>query len=212
MLRFPKLDRRTFSALWPACVGALAVLYSSIGDGAWTRRSAIGWMMGAWGARLALQALYTRASGASDLSSFPFPFPFPLRLPLRLRTSYFVLLLLSLFFSLPALIAARNSDPSLASIEIAACVLWVIAFTGETTADRQHLRFVSSAGNAGLPCRTGLWRITPRAHAVCEVLLWTSFALFASASPWGGLAFACPAVILVHLFATRLGTDPDSVG
>jgi steroid 5-alpha reductase family enzyme len=184
VLRFPKLDDRTFSALWPACVGALAVVYACLGGGAWTRRSAIGWMMGAWGTRLAVQALYTRASGAPDLAAFP--------LPLRLRTSYFVLLILSLFFSLPALIASRNGEPSLASIEIAAGVLWVIAFTGETTADRQHLRFASGAGNAGLPCRTGLWRITPRAHAICEVLLWTSFALFASASPWGWLAFACP--------------------
>ena len=146
-------------------------------------------MMGAWGTRLAVQALYTRASGAPDLAALPF------------QPSYVRLLTLSLFFSLPALIASRNGEPSLASIEIAAGVLWVIAFTGETTADRQYLRFASTAGNAGLPCRTGLWRIIPRAHAVCEVLLWTSFALFASASPWGWLAFACPAVILVNLFA-----------
>ena len=189
MLRFPRLDDRTFSAVWPACVGALAVLYASVGDGAWTRRSAIGWMMGAWGVRLAVQALYTRASGAPDLSALPF-------LP-----SYFRLLTLSLFLSSPALIASRNSEPSLASIEIVAGVLWVVAFTGETTADRQYLRFASIAGNAGLPCRTGLWRIIPHAHGVCEVLLWTSFALFASASPWGWLAFACPAVMLVHLLA-----------
>ena len=187
MLRFPRLDDRTFSALWPACVGALGVLYASTGDGAWTRRSAIGWMMGAWGARLAVQALYTRASGAPDLSA------------LRLRTSYFVLLTLSLFFSLPALIAAGNGEPSLSSIEIAAGALWVIAFTGETTADRQYLRFTSVPDNAGLPCRAGLWKFSARAHAVCEVLLWTSFALFASASPWGWIAFACPAAMGVLL-------------
>lgn len=189
MLRFPRLDDRTFSAVWPACVGALAVLYAGAGDGAWTRRSAIGWMMGAWGARLAVQASYARALGAPDLSTLP------------LRPSYFRLLTLSLFFSLPALIASRNGEPSLSFIEIAAGALWIIGFTGETTADRQCIRFTSIADNAGLPCRTGLWRLVPDAHAVCEVLLWTSFALFASASPWGWLAFACPAVMLVHLFA-----------
>jgi steroid 5-alpha reductase family enzyme len=186
--RFPRLDDRTFSALWPACVGALAVFLASTGDGAWTRRSAIGWMMGAWGARLTLQALYTRASGAPDLS------------PLVLRTSYFLLLTLSLFFSAPALLASRNGEPSLASIEIVAGVFWIIAFTAETTADRQYLRFASNAGNAGLACRTGVWRVVPQAHAVCEVVLWTSIALFASASPWGWLAFACPAAMLVHFF------------
>jgi steroid 5-alpha reductase family enzyme len=164
-------------------------LFASTGDGAWTRRSAVGWMMGAWGARLALQALYTRASGAPDLS------------PVGFQPSYFRLLTLSLFFSVPALLASRNGEPSLSFIEIAAGVLWVVAFTGETTADRQYLRFAAIAGNAGLPCRTGVWRVTPHAHAVCELLLWTSVALFASASPWGWLAFACPAVMAVHLFA-----------
>ena len=189
MLRFPRLDDRTFSAVWPACVGGLGVLYASAGDGAWARRSAIGWMMGAWGTRLAVQALYTRASGVPDLS------------PFRIRTSYFVLLTSSLFFSVPALLACRNGEPSLSLVEIAAGVLWVIAFTGETTADRQYLRFASTPGNAGRPCRVGLWKVNPQAHALWEILVWTSFALFASASPWGWLALACPAVMLIHFFA-----------
>jgi steroid 5-alpha reductase family enzyme len=189
VLRFPRLDDRTFSAVWPACVGALAVLYAGAGDGAFTRRSAIGWMMGAWGARLAVQALYTRASGAPDLAALP------------LQPSYFRLLTLSLFLSLPALLASRNGEPSLSFIEIAAGVLWIIAFTGETTADRQYIRFASIAENAGLQCRTGVWRVMPHAHALWEVFLWTSFALFASASPWGWLALACPAVMLVHFVA-----------
>jgi steroid 5-alpha reductase family enzyme len=189
VLRFPRLDDRTFSAVWPACVGGLGVLYASAGDGAWARRSAIGWMMGAWGARLAVQALYTRVSGAPDLSGLP------------LQPSYFRLLTLSLFLSLPALLASRNGEPSLSLVEMAAGVLWVIAFTGETTADRQYLRFASIPENAGLPCRTGVWRVMPHAHALWEILLWMSFALFASASPWGWLALACPAVMLVHYFA-----------
>ncbi len=189
MLRFPKLEDRTFSAAWPACVGALAALFAAAGDGAWTRRSAIGWMMGAWGARLAVQTFYTRASGVPDLPTLPLP------------PSYVRLFTRSVFFSLPALLASRNGEPVLAVTEIAAGVLWVVAFTGETTADRQYLRFTSIAENAGLPCRTGLWKKVPRAHDVCEVLLGTSFALFASASPWGWVTFACPAVMLVHLLA-----------
>jgi steroid 5-alpha reductase family enzyme len=102
---------------------------------------------------------------------------------------------------LPALLASRNGEPSLSPIEIAAVVLWVIAFTGETTADRQYLRFASMPGNAGLACRAGLWKVSPHAHVLWEILLWTSFALFASASPWGWLALACPAVMVVHFFA-----------
>jgi steroid 5-alpha reductase family enzyme len=179
--RFPRNNSPIVAALWPACVGALAVLYSSTGDGAWPRRSAIGWMMGSWGARLTVQTLYTGA--------FTLP---------RL-TSYFRLLVFALFFSAPAFIVSRNPDPSLSPVELAACVLWVIGFAVETTADRQHVRFVAKAETAGLACRSGLWRWLPQAHAACEVLIWTSFALFTSGSPWGWVAFACPLGMLALL-------------
>src|SRR5258707_6738578 len=101
----PQGTARVLSAVWPACVGALAVLYATGGGGAWTRRSAIGWMMGSWGARLTLQALYADPAAPSEL-------PFV--------TSYFTLLTSALAFSTPALLASRNPDPSLSSVEIAA--------------------------------------------------------------------------------------------
>jgi steroid 5-alpha reductase family enzyme len=195
------------SAVWPACVGALAVLYANVENGAWTRRSAIAWMMGSWGARLTVQALYTQASApallSSRLSSFPSPFP------ISLLTSHFRLLTFSLFFSLPALIASRNPDPSLSSLEIAASALWAVGFGAETTADRQFLRFASNPANAELSCRSGIWRLLPQAHAVCEAAIWTAFALFAFASPWGWIAVACPAAILyLHLTSGRTPADP----
>lgn len=157
------------------CAGALAVLYANIGAGAWARRSAIAWMMGSWGARLTVQALYTPAPEVP-----------------RLPASRFQLLSFAAFFSLPGLIASRNPEPSLSPIEMAACALWVFAFAGETTADRQLLRFTSKPENAGMTCRSGLWRYSPYAHAIFETLIWTALALYASASPWGWLACACP--------------------
>jgi len=172
-------------AIWPASVGALAVLYATIGDGAWTRRSAVAWMMGAWGARLSLQSLYTESAGLPPI------------------TSYFSSPLAALFFSVPALLAARNPEPSLSMLEIAAAALWIAAFAGETTADRQFLRFAASAENAGRICRSGIWRHVPHAHAVFEGLIWVALALFASGSPWGWIAFICPAVMVWVLAASR---------
>jgi steroid 5-alpha reductase family enzyme len=169
---------RLLSAVWPACVGGLAVVYANVGDGAWTRRSAIAWMMGSWGARLTVQSLY---SGSSELP------------PL---TSHFRSPVSAVFFSLPALIAVRNPDPSLSPVEIVASVLWMIAFAVETTADRQLLRFAAKAEHVGLVGNSGVWRVLPRAHAVCEVLIWTAFALFAFPSPWGWIALGCPAAML----------------
>jgi uncharacterized protein DUF1295 len=150
--------------------------------GAWTRRSAIAWMMGSWGARLTVQSLYTRSAEHAALTS-----------PFRLPPS-------ALFFSLPALIACRNPEPSLSPLEIGAAALWMIAFALETTADRQFLRFTTKAEQAEADAEpvgpSGLWRVTPRAHEACELLIWTGLALFALASPWGWIAAACPAVLV----------------
>ena len=172
--------------IWPACVGALAVLYASVGDGAWTRRSAIAWMTASWGARLTVQALYTRAAGLPEFER-------------RLPTWSFRLPTFALLFSLPALFASLNTAPTLSALEIGASALWVVAFAGETTADRQLLRFRSDPEHAGVVCRSGIWRLVPHAHAVFEVLIWTALAVFALASPWGWIALACPAAMLTLL-------------
>jgi steroid 5-alpha reductase family enzyme len=168
-------------AVWPACIGALAVFYASVGGGAWTRRSTVAWMVGSWGARLAVQATYARTP------------------ELPRHTSYFVLFASVLLFSLPALFASRNPEPSLWPLEIGAALLWVIAFAGQTTADRQRLRFEAKPEHAGIVCRTGIWRHLPHAHVVFELSMWIALALFALASPWGWIACACPAARLYLL-------------
>ena len=178
--------RPNLDAVWPACVGALAVLYANVGGGDWARRSAIAWMMGSWGARLTVQALY--APGAEGLRN-----PTPL-------TSYFRFLTTAIFFSIPAVLASLNPDPSLSRLELGASAIWVIAFAAQTTADRQLLRFASNPENAGRACRSGLWRYWSNAHAMFELLIWIALALFASASPRGWVAIACIPARIVWLF------------
>src|SRR5450759_3926126 len=55
---------------WTALVGGLAVGYALSGDGDVARRSAIGWMMGSWGARLAVYLLYDRVLGKPEEGRF----------------------------------------------------------------------------------------------------------------------------------------------
>jgi steroid 5-alpha reductase family enzyme len=176
------------AALWPGGIGALAVLYAVLGDGWPARRSAIAWMMGSWAARLTVQAVY--ASAGWQISEF------------RFQISNVTLLVMGVLFSSPAYFASRNPAASLSLTEMAAAALWAVAFAGETTADRQLLRFRSAAAHDGRVCRAGVWRVLPRAHDVFEVTIWIAFALFAAASPWGWTAFACPAAML-YLAVTR---------
>ena len=86
--------------------------------------------------------------------------------------------------SLPALLASLNRDPSLSVVELAACGLWVVGFAGETTADRQRLRFTSNPANDGLRCQTGLWQYSRNADRLFELLIWVAYAIFGLTALW----------------------------
>ena len=163
----PRPDARIATAAWPALVGTLAVLDANLGDGEWARRSAIAWMMGSWGARLAVQEIYTRAAHPIDNTGLARPFWF-----------FQALAAAAVMASLPALLASLNPQRTLSVVELVACGLWVVGFAGETTADRQRLRFSTNPANTGLPCRVGLWRYARRPDRLFEGLIWIAFAIF----------------------------------
>jgi steroid 5-alpha reductase family enzyme len=80
--------------------------------------------------------------------------------------------------SLPALLASLNPRRDLSVVELVACGLWVVGFAGETTADRQRLRFITNPANIGQRCRTGLWRYGHRPDRLFEGIVWVAFAIF----------------------------------
>jgi steroid 5-alpha reductase family enzyme len=170
-------------AAWPLVAAALAVFYANVGGGAAARRSAIAWMIGSWGARLGVYWVWDRVlSRPSD--------PDRRESLLAFERSAAV----AFFFSLPAIFAAADPAETIGIRELAASALWLIGFAGETTADRQLVRW--RRANNDRPCTVGLWRYVPRAHDVFELVTWSAHALFASASPFGWIAVACPAAVL----------------
>jgi steroid 5-alpha reductase family enzyme len=178
-------------------VGGLAVLYAVFGGGWGPRRAAIAFMMGSWGARLTVHVLYDRAFGRPEEGRYA---------DLRQRrgddaNAWFFWFfeahaVAAVCFSLPALVAAVNSREGFSPFEYAGAGLWMIAFTGEVTADRQLERFNSDPVNRGRACQTGLWRYSRHPNYVFDVLVWVAFATYATGSPWGWLAWACPAAMV----------------
>jgi steroid 5-alpha reductase family enzyme len=188
----------------PLVTGALAVMYANAGDGASVHGSAIAWMIGSWGARLGVYLLwdevFERAAtldARESLATFEW------------RAGEAV------FFAIPALLASFNRTATLSTVELAAAAVWLVAFAGETTADRQLVRWrreraaVAVAAPESAPegveviddrvCRAGLWRYVPYAHEVFELLTWTAHAAFAWSSPFGWLAAACPIAVAYRL-------------
>src|SRR4051812_3675053 len=110
-------QRRTRNAAildagWTLLVAALAVFDAWVGDGAWTRRSAIGWMMGSWGARLGVYLLWDRVFGTSEHARYR---TMRAAWGARANVEFFWLFqkqaLAAVFFSMPALFAATNGAP-----------------------------------------------------------------------------------------------------
>jgi steroid 5-alpha reductase family enzyme len=187
---------------WTALVGGLAVFDAAMSpDGMAGRRVAIAAMMGIWSARLTVFLLVDRVFGKPEDGRYA-----ELR---RARgagaSSWFFWFfqaqaIAAVFFSIPALLSAPNPSPKWHPLEFAAMAIWVVAFAGEVTADQQLLAFKTNPNNRGKTCQAGWWRYSRHPNYFFEWLIWVAYALFASAAPWGWLAWLCPATLLYLLF------------
>jgi len=183
----------------PLVTGVLAVIYANAADGASVHASAIAWMIGSWGARLGVYLLWDEVLERPAIPD--------------LRESLWTFerrAVEAAFFALPALLVSFNRAAALSTVELAAAAVWLVAFAGETTADRQFVRWRrerESVADASQPategalviepavCRAGVWRYVPYAHEVFELATWIAHAAFAWTSPFGWLAAACPLVV-----------------
>lgn len=201
------VQRRTRNAglvdvAWTALVGGLAVLYATQSEAGWVyRRLAIASMMGSWGARLAVHLLYDRVLGKPEEGRYA-----ELRRRKGNRADVWFFWFFqaqaaaAVYFSIPALVAGVNPMTDFAGVELAAVAVWLIAFSGETTADRQLLQFKMNPENQGRTCQAGLWRYSRHPNYFFEWLMWVSYALFATGSRYGWVAWSCPALMLWLLF------------
>jgi steroid 5-alpha reductase family enzyme len=182
-------------ATWPLLTAALAVFYANVAGGAPARQSAIAWMIGSWGARLGVYLLWDTVLAHPQAE--------------QRRESFWHFesrAIAAVFYSLPALFASLDPEPVLSIVELTAAGIWLVGFAGETTADRQLVRWQRGRVAANQPddahalaCRVGIWRYVPRAHDVFELITWSAHALFAWASPLGWLALACPLAVAWRL-------------
>lgn len=206
-------QRRTKNAAiadagWTALVAGLAIFDATQANGMPGRRLAIASMMGSWGARLTVHLLYDRVFGKTEDGRYV-----ELRRVRGNRADRWFFwffqahAVAALFFTLPALVAVVNPAPDFSPLEYAAAALWAVAFAGESTADRQLLHFKMDPAHEGRTCQTGLWRNSRHPNYFFEWLMWIAYALFAAGSPWGWLAFTCPAVML-YLLVKVTGIPP----
>ena len=103
------------------------------------------------------------------------------------------------FLALSPYTALTGSPGEIRLIDLAALMLWIAAFFGESIADHQLARFRSDPSNKGKVCDTGLWKYSRHPNYFFEWLMWIVWLLMASGSStwWVSGAAALAMFILV---------------
>jgi steroid 5-alpha reductase family enzyme len=185
---------------WASGLAAMGLLYAWLGSGDPARKTLAGAMFSLAGLRLAIH-LASRIIGHPEEGRYV-----QLRKEwgshIRLKFLGFFLFqaIIAAAMSLPVAIAASDRAPGLRWSEHLAVALWGIAFPGEWMADAQLARFKKNPANRGRTCRSGLWRYSRHPNYFFQWVLWVCYALFATASPFGWMAWLAPAVMLFFLF------------
>ena len=185
---------------WAGGLAVLGLLYSALGGGYWLRSAMVAAMTGIWGFRLAIYLLATRVIGQPEEGRYrELRRKWKTNITLKFLLFFEFQAVLCVVLAVPFLAAARNPDPRISPLEWTAVVLWVLAMTGEASADAQLNKFKSDKSSKGHTCQAGLWRYSRHPNYFFEWLIWVAFAIFALPSPGGYWGLLSPAVILYFL-------------
>jgi steroid 5-alpha reductase family enzyme len=124
------------------------------------------------------------------------------------------------FLAFPAFVIASNSDTSISGFEVIGFLVWVSAFTMESVADAQKLKFLrdmKTAGEKDRVCDVGLWRYCRHPNYFAEWMVWNGLVI-ASVPSWlalyssenivvwvllgGGLLFVSRIMYITLVYAT----------
>ena len=95
-------------------------------------------------------------------------------------------------FSLPFLVVIQNPRPAFGLWELAGFLLWIVAVSGEATADWQLARFRAKPWNRDRVCREGLWYYSRHPNYFFEWLHWWVYVVMAIGAPGWSLTFIGP--------------------
>jgi steroid 5-alpha reductase family enzyme len=197
LLHFPLRNAAIVDVGWAMGLSVLAMFYALHVTGYWRRTVFLAAMVVIWGMRLAFHLLFTRLNGQPEDGRYA---------ELRRKWGFKFLLyfefqaLLCGVLSIPFLLAMHDPAKSSPEYENVGAALWVVAFLGETIADRQLARFKKDPKNKSRVCKVGLWRYSRHPNYFFEWLIWISFAIVAFPAQYGILGLLSPLLMLYFLY------------
>ena len=86
------------------------------------------------------------------------------------------------FLAFPVFIIASNSQPEFVALELAGFIVWLLAFSMESIADMQKVRFLramKAAGKQRQVCNIGLWKYCRHPNYFAEWMVWNGLVIAA---------------------------------
>ena len=186
---------------WSAGFAPIAILFAVLAGGHPLRRTVFASMVSIWSLRLG-GYLYVRVMShhpTEDRRYAELRRSWGAHTDRNMFAFFEMQALLLALLSAPALLVCMNPLPQLQLTEWMGLAIWVVALSGESTADRQLQRFRTNPANRGAVCDIGLWRYSRHPNYFFEWLIWVAYLVFALASPFGWLTIYCPALMLYFL-------------
>lgn len=183
---------------WAVVLGSLALFYAVKGPGWEVRRGLTAAVGGLWGYRLALHLWRGRVWKQPEEGRY-----MTLRrqwaspLDLSFLVFFEAQAVLAVILSLPFLLAVFNRTPDWMWSDVLGMLVWTVGWVGESIADRQLEKWKADPSNRGRTCRRGLWKFSRHPNYFFEWIIWCGFAVLASGTPGGWIAFLSPLALLV---------------
>ena len=186
---------------WAGSIGALALLYAVLGDGAVEKRVLVALVAGTWSLRLTHHLAQRLSSHAEEDGRYQaMRTHWGDRANLWLFVFFMGQALIAWLFALPAWVVANDPSGALNIWVVLGVAFWFVSLAGESVADRQLASFRSDPANKGQVCRVGLWRYSRHPNYFFEWLHWFSYPLMAMGAPNQWIAWLGPVLMLLFLY------------
>jgi steroid 5-alpha reductase family enzyme len=190
-------------AAWTLGLGAIAALLAlsplgGSGGSGW-RQGAVGAAILLWAARLGSHIVARTLNGPDDPRYAKLMEDWGSSAPLRLFGFLQIQALAGAALALAVALAAHAPSASFRVTDALAVVIFVVALAGEAVSDAELARFKRDPARRGEICDVGLWGRSRHPNYFFEWLVWIAFAIAASVSALGLLAWIAPALMYVLL-------------
>ncbi|WP_254511501.1 DUF1295 domain-containing protein [Anatilimnocola floriformis] len=184
--------------VWTLSTGALAVYYSLIASGDFSRRMIVAALFATWSLRLGLHLLPRLFHGVEDRRYQKMRAEYGTAADWRFFLFFQTQAVVAPLFASVALIAG-NAPGELSLFDFAGSTLAVIAIAGEWLGDRQLAAFRRENKGSQKVCDVGLWRYTRHPNYFFEWMFWCALVLLSVSFSWWWLTLGPPLAMFYFL-------------